>query len=59
MWHFLPEAVGSHKDHAGANDGKEGLEGHVMLQGLDGESLHAPHAVVGLRRGRDNTFRLV
>ena len=44
----LPADVESNEGNPDPHDEEEGLEGGVVLQGLDGEALHGAHSVVQL-----------
>ena len=43
-----PANIGSHKHNASTHDDEEGLQGGVVLQGLDGHALHAAWVIVHL-----------
>ena len=49
----LPPDVETHEGDAHAHDDEQGLQGHVVLDGLHGHSLHrGADVVVGLRVGQ-------
>ena len=42
----LPSAVHGHEHDAGSHDDEQGLEGRVVLEGLQGGALHRGEGVV-------------
>ena len=50
MFKTLPSAVQGHEHYPGPHDDEQGLEGRVVLEGLQGGALHGGEGVVvGLR----------
>ena len=50
MFSVLPSAIHGHKHDAGSHDDEQGLEGRVVLEGLQGSPLHCgEEVVVGLK----------